>query len=75
MQTNTSMKPSPSMKIDIIRILASLFWIGGAILTLVVALESFQQDTQTDNKYEIKCEIEQMEKQFQTQLEKLKSRL
>ena len=75
MQTNTSMKPSSSMKIDVIRILASLFWIGGAILTLVVALESFQQDTQTDNKYEIKCEIEQMEKQFQTQLEKLKSRL
>ncbi|GEM_PF-5901552 len=31
-------------RIDIMRIVASLFWIGGAILTLIVAIEVYQQN-------------------------------
>lgn len=71
------MQPDTSLKIDKIRIFASVFWIGGAILTLIAALESYQQNkaAQKDNKCDTKYEIERMEKQFQMQMEKLKNKL
>lgn len=32
------------IRLDILRIIASLFWIGGAVLTLIVAIEVYQID-------------------------------
>ncbi|AFS78119.1 hypothetical protein Curi_c11050 [Gottschalkia acidurici 9a] len=59
------------MRIDSLRILASLFWIGGSILTFIVALETCKQD----NKGGVKHEIERIEKEFQIKLEELKNKL
>ncbi len=61
-----------TLKNDRLKVISSLFWIGGALALLLVNLRTLNYDlaTQTDNKDEIKCEIEKLEKQLQ----KLKSK-
>ena len=58
---------------DKLRVISSLFWIGGAVFLLIVNLRVLRQDliTQADCKDEIKYEIEKVE----NQLQKLKNKM
>ncbi|HEX9060348.1 MAG TPA: hypothetical protein VF941_09220 [Clostridia bacterium] len=58
---------------DKLRVIASLFWMGGAITLLITNLRTFRKDyaDNMDCNDVLKCEIEKMEKQLQ----KLKSKL
>lgn len=58
---------------DKLRVISSLFWIGGALSLLLVNLRVLQYDlaSQTSCKDEIKHEIERLEKQLQRLKNKL----
>lgn len=61
------MEPDFTIKTDKLRLIYSLFFLIGSIFAIIVSIRVLYQDmqSQTDNKCEIKYQVQKLEKQLQ----------